>query len=99
MSQAYFLFPGLLLPEEARPHLSTETLAVADRLSSAVKGNAVRQTLVAGPFAGSVHLAWVWQVVTRRPLPFSSAPFAWLIDGKMKNRLKIEKNETNSRLL
>ena len=80
MSQAYFLFPGLLLPEEARPHLSTETLAVADRLSSAVKGNVVRQTLVAGPFAGSVHLAWVWQVVTRRPLPFSSAPFAWLID-------------------
>ena len=80
MSQAYFLFPGLLLPEEARPHLSTETLAVADRLSSAVKGNVVRQTLVAGPLTGSVHLAWVWQVVTRRPLPFSSAPFAWLID-------------------
>ena len=48
MSQAYFLFPGLLLPEEARPNLSTETLAVADRLSSAVKGNVVRQTLVAG---------------------------------------------------
>ena len=80
MSQAYFLFPGLLLPEEARAHLTTETLSAAERFSGAVKGDVVRQTLTAGPLAGSVHLAWVWQVVTRRPLPFSSAPFAWLID-------------------
>ena len=80
MSQAYFLIPGLLLPADARSKITAETLTVADRFSAAVKGDPIRQTLVAGPLTGSVHLAWVWQVVTRRPLPFSSAPFAWLID-------------------
>ncbi len=80
MSQAYFLIPGLLLPPDVRPSVSPETLQTAARLTKNVKGALVRQTLVAGPQAGSPHLAWLWRVVTRRDLPFSSAPFAWLID-------------------
>ncbi len=80
MSQAYFLIPGLLLPPDARKSVSQEALRTASALTKSVKGDAVRQTLVAGPLAGSPHLAWLWRVVTRRDLPFSSAPFAWLID-------------------
>ncbi len=80
MSQAYFLIPGLLLPPGAREGVPPETLQAAARLSKSVKGAPVRQTLVTAPLAGSPHLAWFWRVVTRRGLPFSSAPFAWLID-------------------
>ena len=78
MPIAYFVIPGLLLPANAE--VSDEALALAGRFSATVKGDIVRQTFVAGPQAGSTHLAWVWRVVTRRSLPFSSAPFAWLID-------------------
>ncbi len=80
MSQAYFLIPGLLLPPGAREGVSPETLQAAARLTQSVKGAPVRQTLATGPLAGSPHLAWLWRVITRRDLPFSSAPFAWLID-------------------
>lgn len=80
MSQAYFLIPGLLLPHEAQSVITPSSLAAASTLTAAVKGDFTRQTLVSGPLACSVHLAWTWRVLTRRPLPFSSAPFAWLID-------------------
>ena len=80
MTQVYFLIPGLLLPEAARPFLSAETLAVAERITRAAAGDAVTQVLTAGPAAASVHLAWLWRVLTRKPLPFASAPYAWLMD-------------------
>ena len=80
MTQVYFLIPGLLLPEAARPFLSAETLAVAGRITRAAAGDAVTQVLTAGPAAASVHLAWLWRVLTRKPLPFASAPYAWLMD-------------------
>ena len=57
MTQVYFLIPGLLLPEAARPFLSAETLAVAGRITRAAAGDAVTQVLTAGPAAASVHLA------------------------------------------
>ena len=47
MTQVYFLIPGLLLPEAARPFLSAETLAVAERITRAAAGDAVTQVLTA----------------------------------------------------
>ena len=46
MTQVYFLIPGLLLPEAARPFLSAETLAVAGRITRAAAGDAVTQVVI-----------------------------------------------------
>lgn len=80
MTQVYFLIPGLILPASAKALLSEEALKAAALLTESVTGDVLRQTLVTGPESGSVHLAWAWKVITRRALPFSTAPFSWLID-------------------
>lgn len=66
MTQVYFLIPGLLLPEAARPFLSAETLAVAGRITRAAAATPSRRWLTAGPAAASVHLAWLWRVLTQK---------------------------------
>lgn len=43
MTQVYFLIPGLLLPEAARPFLSAETLAVAGRITRAAAATPSRR--------------------------------------------------------
>ena len=80
MTQAYFLIPGLILPDSAKNELDASTLAVADALSSNLADEPIGQNFSRNVFARAVHLQWAWSVITRRKtLPHVTA-FSWLMD-------------------
>ena len=80
MQQVYFLIPGLVLPEKARPFISAGSLETLSRLSSSLTDDPVRQDFAQRPFSRSVHLIWAWSVLCRRALPFVSAPYVWSVN-------------------
>lgn len=78
MSQAFFLIPGLLLPESARGALDG-TLSAAAPLFSRLSDEPMQQDLAQGIDSGCTHLLWAWAVITRKPFPVATAPYRWLI--------------------
>lgn len=79
MEQAYFLIPGLLLSKEVVASLPPEVLDQLTALTSGISEPSVRQTLARGASLKSPHYVWLWSVLTRKPLPFSTAPYRWLL--------------------
>lgn len=80
MTQVYFLVPGLILPDEAKAHVSDETLACLTKLSSDLSAQALMQPMGEGVFSRSVHLEWLWNVLMRGHGPAQTAAFAWPLE-------------------
>jgi hypothetical protein len=77
MSQAYFLIPGLLLPQQAFERLSASTLSALEQLTLGQTAEVMSQTLSSGVFTRAVHDMWVWRVLCSRPSFPPIAPYVW----------------------
>lgn len=80
MAQAYFLIPGLLLDEKAVLSLSENAFENLQKLTAGCAGEVLTQTLAGKGNAFGTHFVWAWKVLTKKPLPFSTAPYRWLLD-------------------
>lgn len=81
MAQAYFLIPGLIAGPEAKESISEGSLELLKKTFGRLTEAPVMQPLGSPAFAKSVHLCWLWSVLTRRALPFVSAPYAWTVQN------------------
>lgn len=77
MAQAYFLIPGLLLPQRAFARLSQETRTALAQLTLGATDEVQTQTLSRGVFSRATHDMWVWRVLCSRPSFPPIAPYVW----------------------
>ena len=79
---AYFLVPGLRLPEGVYEQIAQKTdFSVLSKLTVGAE-DILEQTLVDSPvLRGATHLVWLWQVIGKsRGMP-ETAAFEWEADG------------------
>ena len=79
---AYFLVPGLRLPEGVYEQIAHKTdFSVLSKLTEGAE-DILEQTLVDSPvLRGATHLVWLWQVIGKsRGMP-ETAAFEWEADG------------------
>lgn len=81
MSQVYFLIPGLIPGPEAKGKISSAALERLKKTLGRLSDDPVLQPLGSPVFSKSVHLSWLWSVLTRRALPFTCAPYAWAVQN------------------
>lgn len=81
MAQAYFLIPGLIPGPKAKDKISRNVLDRLAKTLGRLSEDPVMQPLGQPVFSKSVHLSWLWSVLTRRALPFSSAAYAWAVQN------------------
>lgn len=81
MAQVYFLVPGLIPGPAAKDKISGATIDRLRKTIGRLSDDPVLQPLGSSVFAKSVHLSWMWSVLTRRALPFTSAPYAWAVQN------------------
>ena len=81
MAQVYFLIPGLIAGPEAKNKISAASLERIKKTLGRLTDDPVAQPLGTPAFAKSVHLSWLWSVLTRRALPFTTAPYAWAVQN------------------
>ena len=81
MAQVYFLVPGLIPGPSAKDRISGATIDRLRKTIGRLSDDPVLQPLGSSVFAKSVHLSWMWSVLTRRALPFTSAPYAWAVQN------------------
>ena len=81
MSQVYFLIPGLIPGPEAKNKISNSTLERLKKTLGRLSDDPILQPLGSPVFSKSVHLCWLWSVLTRRALPFTCAPYAWAVQN------------------
>ena len=81
MSQVYFLIPGLIPGPEAKNEISNAALERLKKTLGRLSDDPVAQPLGSPIFSKSVHLSWLWSVLTRRALPFADAAYAWAVQN------------------
>lgn len=81
MAQVYFLVPGLIPGPSAKDRISGATIDRLRKTIGRLSDDPVLQPLGSSVFAKSVHLSWMWSVLTRRALPFTSAPYTWAVQN------------------
>lgn len=69
MAQVYFLVPGLIPGPSAKDRISGATIDRLRKTIGRLSDDPVLQPLGSSVFAKSVHLSWMWSVLTRRALP------------------------------
>lgn len=81
MTQAYFIVPGLLVPNRnAWKAISSEAIACVGKLTQGAEDWA--EQILAGPHqTGSAHLIWCWRVLTRSREAMATAPYRWVTQG------------------
>lgn len=80
MTQAYFLIPGLLVPEAARSAIRPDTLSLLDELTESLVDEPMEQRLAQQSLSGTPEDVWLWTVLTRQTCPPQRAPFVWAMD-------------------
>lgn len=81
MAQVYFLIPGLIPGPAARGKIAPDAIARLKKNLGCLTDDPTLQSLGSPVFSKSVHLSWLWSVLTRRPLPFTGAPYAWAVQN------------------
>lgn len=81
MTQAYFIVPGLLVPNRnAWKAISSEAIACVGKLTQGAED--WTEQILAGPHqTGSAHLIWCWRVLTRSREAMATAPYRWVTQG------------------
>ncbi len=81
MTQAYFIVPGLLVPNRnAWKAISSEAIACVGKLTQGTED--WTEQILAGPHqTGSAHLIWCWRVLTRSREAMATAPYRWVTQG------------------
>ena len=82
MNSAYFLIPGLRLPQEVlkEPSLGADfssLLQLGEGAEEVIEQELVRETVL----DGAAHIAWLWQVIAKRGGMPETAAFEWEADG------------------
>ena len=82
MNSAYFLIPGLRLPQEVlkEPSLGADfssLLQLGEGAEEVIEQELVRETVL----DGAAHIAWLWQVIAKRSGMPETAAFEWEADG------------------
>lgn len=81
MTQAYFIVPGLLVPNRnAWKAISSEAIACVEKLTQGAE-DWTEQTLAGPHQTGSAHLIWCWRVLTRSREAMATAPYRWVTQG------------------
>lgn len=81
MTQAYFIVPGLLVPNRnAWKAISSEAIAGVEKLTQGAE-DWTEQTLAGPHQTGSAHLIWCWRVLTRSREAMATAPYRWVTQG------------------
>ena len=81
MTQAYFIVPGLLVPNRnAWKAISSEAIACVEKLTQGAE-DWTEQTLAGPNQTGSAHLIWCWRVLTRSREAMATAPYRWVTQG------------------
>lgn len=81
MTQAYFIVPGLLVPNRnAWKAISSEAIACVGKLTQGAE-DWTEQILAAPHQTGSAHLIWCWRVLTRSREAMATAPYRWVTQG------------------
>ena len=81
MTQAYFIVPGLLVPNRnAWKAISSEAIACVGKLTQGAE-DWTEQILAAPHQTGSAHLIWCWRVLTRSREAMATAPYRWVTKG------------------
>ena len=81
MTQAYFIVPGLLVPNRnAWKAISSEAIACVEKLTQGA-ADWTEQTLAGPHQTGSAHLIWCWRVLTRSREAMATAPYRWVTQG------------------
>lgn len=81
MTQAYFIVPGLLVPNRnAWKAISSEAIACVEKLTQGAE-DWTEQTLAGPHQTGSAHLIWCWHVLTRSREAMATAPYRWVTQG------------------
>ena len=81
MTQAYFIVPGLLVPNRnAWKAISSEEIACVEKLTQGAE-DWTEQTLAGPHQTGSAHLIWCWRVLTRSREAMATAPYRWVTQG------------------
>lgn len=82
MNSAYFLIPGLRLPQEVlkEPSLGADfssLLQLGEGAEEVIEQELVHETVL----DGAAHIAWLWQVIAKRSGMPETAAFEWEADG------------------
>lgn len=77
MSQAFFVIPGLLLPQSNLGCVDAASEEFLRRLISGATCTPIRQQLCPAGFPDAAHWLWCWRVLTRQTSWFSTAPYRW----------------------
>ena len=81
MTQAYFIVPGLLVPNRnAWKAISSEAIACVEKLTQGAE-DWTEQTLAGPHQTGSAHLIWCWRVLTRSREAMATAPYRRVTQG------------------
>lgn len=81
MTQAYFIVPGLLVPNRnVLKAIPPEAIACVEKLTQGAK-DWTEQTLAESHQTGSAHLIWCWRVLTRSREAMATAPYRWVTQG------------------
>ncbi len=77
MAQAFFLIPGLLVPQQVFERLTESTVTQLEQLTLGLSSEPVTQTLSSGVFTRATHDMWVWRVLCSKPSFPPIAPYVW----------------------
>lgn len=81
MTQAYFIVPGLLVPNRnVLKAIPPEAIACVEKLTQGAE-DWTEQTLAESHQTGSAHLIWCWRVLTRSREAMATAPYRWVTQG------------------
>ena len=81
MTQAYFIVPGLLVPNRnVLKAIPPEAIACVEKLTQGAE-DWTEQTLAESHQTGSAHLIWCWRVLTRSREAMATAPYRWVMQG------------------